>query len=63
MKVGILGTDHIGISQVMTLSQAGREVKVANSRSPDTIDAELLSYGASAVSTEETLADVHVVVR
>jgi predicted dinucleotide-binding enzyme len=63
MKVGNPGTGHIGNTQAMRLCQAGREVKVANSRSPDTIDAELLSYGASAMSTEETLADVHVVVR
>lgn len=49
--------------EVMRLSQAWREVKVAGTRSPDTINAELLSSDAIAMSTEETPADVHAVVR
>lgn len=49
MKIGILGTGNIGKTLVTRLSQAGHEVKVANSRGPHTIDAELLSAGAGAV--------------
>jgi len=62
MKIGILGTGHIGKSLCMRLSQAGHEVKVANSRGPETIDAELLSFGARAMTTEEALIDVDVVI-
>ncbi len=62
MKIGILGTGHIGKSLCMRLSEAGHEVKVANSRGPETIDAELLSFGARAMTTEEALIDVDVVI-
>ncbi|WP_080869883.1 NADPH-dependent F420 reductase [Xanthomonas campestris] len=62
MKIGILGTGHIGKSLCMRLSEAGHEVKVANSRGPETIDAELLSFGARAVATEDALIDVDVVI-
>ena len=62
MKIGILGTGHIGKTLVMRLSAAGHEVKVANSRGPDTIEAELLSTGARAVTTEVALTDVEAVI-
>lgn len=62
MKIGILGTGHIGKTLVVRLSQAGHEVKVANSRGPETIDAELLSFGARAVTTEDALVDVDAVI-
>lgn len=62
MKIGILGTGHIGKTLVKRLSAAGHEVKVANSRGPETIDAELLSTGARAVTTEDALADVEAVI-
>jgi predicted dinucleotide-binding enzyme len=62
MKIGILGTGHIGKTLVTRLSKAGHEVKVANSRGPETIDAELLSAGARAVTTDDALNDVEVVI-
>ena len=62
MKIGILGTGHIGKSLVKKLSAAGHAVKVANSRGPETIDAELLAAGARAVTVEDALADVDVVI-
>jgi len=62
MKIGILGTGHIGKTLVMRLSQAGHEVKVANSRGPATIEKELLSFGACAVTTENALIDVDAVI-
>ena len=62
MKIGILGTGHIGKTLVIRLSEAGHEVKVANSRRPETIDSQLLSAGARAVTTEEALSDVEVVI-
>jgi predicted dinucleotide-binding enzyme len=62
MKIGILGTGHIGKTLVVRLSEAGHDVKVANSRGPETIDSALLSAGARAVTTEEALSDVEVVI-
>ncbi|MCK9904989.1 NAD(P)-binding domain-containing protein, partial [Frankia sp. Cpl3] len=32
MKIGILGAGHIGKTLVRTLSEAGHDVKIANSR-------------------------------
>ncbi len=62
MKIGILGTGSIGKTLVTRLSAAGHDVKVANSRGPETIEAELLSSGAHAVTAEEALSDVEVVI-
>lgn len=62
MKIGILGTGHIGKTLVKELSAAGHDVKVANSRGPETIDPELLTSGAQAVTTEEALRDVEAVI-
>ena len=62
MKIGILGTGHIGKTLVRELSAAGHEVKVANSRGPETIDPELLSSGARAVTTQDAFEDVDVVI-
>jgi len=62
MKIGILGTGNIGKTLVVRLIQAGHEVKVANSRGPETIDKELLSSGALAVTTENALTDVEAVI-
>jgi len=62
MKIGILGTGNIGKTLVMRLSEAGHDVKVANARGPETIDAELLSAGAKAVTSEEAFVDINVVI-
>jgi len=62
MKIGILGTGHIGKTLVKELSAAGHDVKVANSRGPETISPELLTSGARAVTTEEALRDVEAVI-
>ncbi|RYF08796.1 MAG: hypothetical protein EOO31_01065 [Comamonadaceae bacterium] len=62
MKIGILGTGNIGKTLVTRLSQAGHEVKVANSRGPETIDPGILSSGARAVKTEDALVDVDAVI-
>jgi 8-hydroxy-5-deazaflavin:NADPH oxidoreductase len=62
MKIGILGTGHIGKTLVQKLSAAGHEAKVANSRGPHTIDADVLSLGGRAVSATEAVADVDAVI-
>ncbi|HIA0311566.1 TPA: NAD(P)-binding domain-containing protein [Salmonella enterica subsp. enterica] len=50
LKIGILGTGHIGKTLTRRLSAAGHQVKVANSRGPETIDPETLATGATPVS-------------
>ncbi len=62
MKIGILGAGNIGKTLVIKLSAAGHDVKVANSRGPETIDGEILSFGARAVTTDEALSDVEAVI-
>jgi len=62
MKIGILGSGHIGKILVQRLSAAGHEVKVANSRGPETIEADVLASGGRAVAAAEAVADVDVVI-
>ena len=62
MRIGILGVGHIGKTLSQRLSAAGHDVKVANSRGPDTIDADVLGSGARAVSAAEAVVDVDVVI-
>jgi hypothetical protein len=62
MKIGILGTGHIGKTLVQKLSAAGHDVKVANSRGPDTIEADVLAFGGRAVSAAEAVEGVDVLI-
>lgn len=62
MKIGIIGTGDIGKTLVQRLSVAGHQVKVANSRGPETIEAEILSEGAQAVSIAEAVTDVEALI-
>lgn len=59
MRIGILGAGNIGKILARKLAQAGHAVKVANSRGPETIDADVLEFGAHAV---EAVQDVEVVI-
>ncbi|WP_434391587.1 NADPH-dependent F420 reductase [Melittangium boletus] len=62
MKIGIIGAGFIGKTLARNLAAAGHDVKVANSRGPETIEAEALSTGARAVTTAETVEGVDVVI-
>ncbi|MDI9977222.1 NAD(P)-binding domain-containing protein [Rhodococcus sp. IEGM 1307] len=62
MKIGILGVGYIGKTLSQKLGAAGHDVKVANSRGPETIDAEVLATGARAASAAEAVKDVDVVI-
>lgn len=62
MKIGVIGTGHIGKTLVQKLGAAGHEVKVANSRGPQSIGADILSSGARAVTADEAAADVDVLI-
>src|SRR3954463_4510130 len=62
MRIGVLGTGHIGKTLVQKLSAAGHDVRVANSRGPDTVEADVLAFGGRAVTAAEAVADVDVVI-
>ena len=62
MKIGIVGVGHIGRTLTQKLSAAGHDVKVANSRGPHTIGADVLALGGAAVSAAEAVAGVEVVI-
>lgn len=62
MKIGIIGAGSIGKTLARKLAAAGHDVKVSNSRGPETIDAEVLATGARAVATAEAVEDVDVVI-
>lgn len=62
MKIGILGAGNIGGTLTRRLSAAGHQVKVANSRGPETIPAELLAAGARAVDAQDVVRDVDVLI-
>lgn len=62
MKIGILGTGHIGKTLVLALSGAGHTVKVANSRDPETIGPDVLARGGRAVFAAEAMDGVDVAI-
>lgn len=62
MKIGILGAGSIGAIVTRRLSQAGHQVRVANSRGPETIDPRLLVHGATPVEASTVASDVDVVI-
>lgn len=62
MKIGILGTGHLGKTLVQLLSAAGHDVKVGNSRGPETIDADTLASGARAVTAAEAVVGVDALI-
>lgn len=62
LKIGILGAGIIGKTLARKLAQAGHDVKIANSRSPETIVAEALEFGARAVTSADAVQNVEVVI-
>jgi predicted dinucleotide-binding enzyme len=62
MKIGVLGSGHIGKTLVQRLSTAGHDVKVANSRGPDTIERDVLAAGGRAVTAADAVGNVDVVI-
>ena len=62
MRIGILGAGHIGKTLTQRFSAAGHDVKVANSRGPDTIEADVLASGGRAVWAAEAVLDVDVLI-
>jgi len=62
MNIGIVGTGNIGKTLIQRLSAAGHDVKLANSRGPETIMADVLSSGGRAVTASEAVRDVDIII-
>ncbi|MGW7516284.1 NADPH-dependent F420 reductase [Streptomyces sp. NPDC054796] len=62
MRIGVIGTGPIGTTLARRLSVGGHDVAVANSRGPETIDAEALEFGAHAVTAADAVQGKDVIV-
>lgn len=62
MEIGILGVGYIGATLVQRLSEAGHQVKAANSRGPETIPAEVFAAGGRAVEARDVVTDVDALI-
>ncbi|MCQ6270583.1 NAD(P)-binding domain-containing protein [Pseudarthrobacter sp. R1] len=62
MKIGILGAGSIGSALALKLAAAGHEVKVANSRGPETINSDVLVTGATAVEAATVRHNIEVLI-
>ena len=61
-NIGIIGTGHIGATLVRKLTGAGHAVRMANSRGPETLAELAEETGAQAVTAEEAVQGVDVVI-
>jgi predicted dinucleotide-binding enzyme len=62
MRIGILGAGSIGSILARRFSRVGHDVSVANSRSPETVNPDALSTGATAVWAADVTRDADVVI-
>ncbi len=62
MKIGIIGAGQIGGTLTRRFTALGHEVKVANSRGPETLSNLASETGAAAVTVREAVRDVRLVV-
>lgn len=62
MKIGIIGAGNIGSTLAQKLSAACHDVKLANSRGPETLRDLARDIGVAAVSKEQAVKDVDVIV-
>ena len=62
MRIGIIGAGNIGGTLTRKLSALGHEVRVANSRAPETLAELAAATGATAVWAAEAAADADLVI-
>ncbi|WP_122432073.1 MULTISPECIES: NADPH-dependent F420 reductase [Pseudomonas syringae group] len=62
MKVGIIGAGNIGSTLARKLAACGHDVKLANSKDPQSIQALANELGVRAVTKDEAVADVDVII-
>ncbi|MGX4658028.1 NADPH-dependent F420 reductase [Micromonospora sp. SCSIO 07396] len=62
MKIGIIGSGHIGGTLTRRLSALGHDVTVANSRGPESLTELARESGATAGTVEQAVQDAELVV-
>lgn len=62
MEIGIIGTGNMGRSYAKYLVELGHQVKIANSRGPESLSNLAKETGASAATTEETARAADIVI-
>ncbi|BBX67503.1 hypothetical protein MPSYJ_09640 [Mycolicibacterium psychrotolerans] len=62
MQIGIIGAGHIGGTLTRRLRELGHDVKVSNSRAPETLAELADETGATAVWAKEAAADTDLVI-
>ena len=62
MKIGIIGAGHIGGTLARRLVAVGHDVKIANSRGPQTLVDLARESGAKAVTVADAVKDVGLIV-
>lgn len=62
MRIGIIGAGLIGGTLTRRLTALGHEVRVANSRAPETLEELATETGATAVWARDAATDADVVV-
>ena len=62
MKIGIIGSGNIGSTLVRHLTNLGHDVKIANSRGPESLEDLATETGAAAVTAEEAAAAEDLVI-
>jgi predicted dinucleotide-binding enzyme len=64
MRIGVIGSGHIGATVAAKLAEAGHEVAIANSRGPETLTDVVagIGHGARAATVDEAAAFGDVVV-
>jgi predicted dinucleotide-binding enzyme len=61
MKIGVIGTGSMGKAIIRKLTAAHHEIKMANSRGPESLKEFAAAIGAKAVRIEHAVEDVDVV--
>ncbi|WP_224391141.1 NADPH-dependent F420 reductase [Pseudonocardia sp. ICBG1293] len=62
MRIGIIGAGQIGGTLARRLAELGHEVRVANSRAPETVPDHVTATGAKAVLAEDAAAGAELVI-
>lgn len=62
MQIGIIGAGHIGGTLTRRLRELGHDVKVSNSRAPETLAELANETGATAVWAKDAAADADLVI-
>jgi 8-hydroxy-5-deazaflavin:NADPH oxidoreductase len=62
MKIGIIGTGHIGKTLVRKLAKTGHSVQMANSKGPESLKEFAEETGARALTPKEAIQGVDVII-